>query len=56
MVSIGIALALGPRIAVIADADVVIFRPATTVRIGETDVATFDRPLLFTHVGLRATF
>lgn len=56
MVSFGIGFALGPRVAIIAEADAMISRPETIVRIGEGDVATFDRPFLFTHLGLRATF
>ena len=56
MVSLGIGFALGSRVTVIAEADAMMSRPETIVRIGESDVATFDRPFLFTHVGLRASF
>jgi hypothetical protein len=56
MASVGIALALGPRVAAVADADVAIAWPATKVRIGNADVATFDRPSLFTQLGLLAVF
>jgi len=56
MASVGIAVALGPRVAAIAEADATIVWPASKVRIGAADVAIFDGLTLFTHVGLRATF
>jgi hypothetical protein len=54
--SIGVALALSPRVAIFAEADGMMFWPTQTVRIVDTDVATFDRPNLFTHAGLLAAF
>jgi len=56
MASLGIAVALGPRLAAVAEADGMMVWPPAKVRIGDVDVATFDRPSLFTHLGLRATF
>jgi len=56
----GVIVALGPHVAMIAEAEVLLSWPAVKVRIvetnGETDVATLDRPSLFTHAGLLATF
>jgi hypothetical protein len=54
--SAGVALALSARVAVLVEADVMMFWPTQTVRIGMADVAAFDRPSLFTHAGLLATF
>jgi hypothetical protein len=54
--SAGLAIALGPRLAVTAETDALFLWPAVTVRIDTTDAATFNRPSLFIRVGLRATF
>jgi hypothetical protein len=54
--SVGVAFAFSPRLALLAEADVFMTWPSVTVRIGGTDVATFDRPAVFTHAGLLATF
>jgi hypothetical protein len=56
MASVGIAVAFSPRVAAFAEADTTIVWPASKVRIGDVDVAVFDGPSLFTHLGLRATF
>jgi hypothetical protein len=56
MASLGIALALGPRVAAFAEADTMMLWPAAKVRVGDADVATFGRPSLFTHLGLVTTF
>jgi hypothetical protein len=56
MASVGIAVAFGPRVAAIAEADTTIVWPASKVRIGGADVAIFDGLSLFTHLGLLATF
>jgi hypothetical protein len=56
MASLGIAVALGARVAAVAEADIMMFWPPAKVRIGDADVTTFDRPSLFTHLGLLATF
>jgi hypothetical protein len=56
MASLGIAVALGPRVAAVAEADATFVSPASKVRIAGADVAVFDGPSLFTHLGLRATF
>jgi len=54
--SLGIAVALGARVAAVVEADTTIAWPASKVRIAGADVASFDGPSLFTHLGLRATF
>jgi hypothetical protein len=54
--SAGFAIALAPRIAILIEADLLMFWPSQTVRIGHDYVATFDRPNLFTHGGLIAAF
>jgi hypothetical protein len=56
MASVGIAVALGPRVAAVAEVDTMAVWPATKVRIGDADVATFAGPSLFPHLGLMATF
>jgi hypothetical protein len=56
MASVGIAVALGPRVAAFAEADTTMVWPASKVRIAGADVAVFDGPSLFTHLGLLATF
>ena len=56
MASVGLAVALGPRVAAVVEADATIVWPASKVRIAGSDVAIFDGPSLFTHLGLRATF
>jgi len=40
----------------VAEADVMMTWPPVAIRVGYSDVATFDRPSLFTHAGLLATF
>ena len=54
--SAGVALALTTRVAVLIEADVLMVWPTQKVRIYDTYVATFDRPNLFTHAGLLASF
>ena len=56
MATLGIAVALGARVAAVAEADATIVWPASKVRIAGADVAVFDGPSLFPHLGLRATF
>jgi hypothetical protein len=56
MASVGLAVALGPRVAAVVEADATVAWPASKVRIAGADVAIFDGPALFTHLGLRATF
>lgn len=56
MASVGIAVALGARVAAVVEADAMIAWPSSKVRIAGSDVAIFDGPSLFTHLGLRATF
>ena len=54
--TVGIGFALGPRVAIVAEADVMMIWPPVDIRVGNADVATFDRPSLFTHAGLIAAF
>jgi len=56
MATVGIAVAFGPRVAAVAEVDTTFVWPASKVRIGTADVAIFDGPSLFAHLGLRATF
>ena len=56
MASLGMAVALGARVAAVAEADAMLEWPASKVRIAGADAAVFDSPSLFTHLGLRATF
>jgi hypothetical protein len=53
--SAGVALPIGARFAAFVEADVLLAWSQVEVRLG-TDVATFDRPSLYTHAGLLATF
>jgi hypothetical protein len=54
--SVGVGFALGPRLALLIGADVLMTWPAAVIRVDEADVATLELPSLFTHVGLLATF
>jgi hypothetical protein len=54
--SVGVGFALSPRVAIMAEADVLMIWPPVDIRVGYSDVATFDRPSLFTHAGLLANF
>jgi hypothetical protein len=52
----GVAIALGAGVAVVAEAEVLMFWPTQEIQIDRTVAATFDRPSLFTRAGLLATF
>ena len=54
--TVGVGFALSPRVAIVAEADVLMIWPPVDIRVGNADVATFDRPSLFTHAGLIAAF
>ena len=56
MASVGVAFALIPRLAILAEADALMSWPVRDVLVGTDIVATFDRPSLFAHAGLLATF
>jgi hypothetical protein len=56
MVSVGMAVAFGPRVAAVVEADATVVWPSSKVRIAGSDVAIFDGLSLFTHLGLRAMF
>jgi hypothetical protein len=52
----GGALALGPHLALTAEAEAMMLWPTATVAVGVRDVARLRRPALFAHGGLLATF
>ena len=54
--SAGIAVTLAARVSVLAELDAMFVWPASKVRIAGADVAVFDGPSLFAHLGVRATF
>jgi len=56
MASVGVGFALTTRLAILAEADVLMAWPAREVIVGFETVATFDRPSLFAHAGLLASF
>jgi hypothetical protein len=56
MASVGVAFALTTRLAILAEADVLMTWPVREVQVGTDIVATFDRPSLFAHAGLLASF
>ena len=56
MASVGVAFALTARLAILAEADALMSWPARDVKVGTQIVATFDRPSLFAHAGLLASF
>ena len=52
----GVTVALGPHVALLAEAKALLTWPSVVVRVGDTDVAHFDRLSTFLNVGLLATF
>jgi hypothetical protein len=52
----GVAVALGPRLSLTAELDVMMQWPSDVIRINVTDAVTFDRPTLLVHAGLLANF
>ena len=56
MASVGVGFALTTRLAILAEADVLMAWPVREVIVGFETVATFDRPSLFAHAGLLASF
>ncbi len=56
MASVGVGFALTTRLAILAEADVLMTWPAREVIVGFETVATFDHPSLFAHAGLLASF
>ncbi len=52
----GAALALGAHLALTAEAEAMLIWPSVTVRVGRTDAAQLNRPSVFAHAGLLATF
>jgi hypothetical protein len=52
----GVAVALGPRLSLTAELDVMMQWPSDVIRINVTDAVTFDRPTLLAHAGLLANF
>jgi hypothetical protein len=56
MASMGVAFAFTTRLAILAEADVLMTWPVRDVLVGDEIVATFDRPSVFAHAGLLASF
>jgi hypothetical protein len=54
--TVGVALALSARVAVLAEAEGLMFWPTQQILIDDAVVATFDRPSLFVRAGLLASF
>jgi len=54
--SAGVAVALGRRVALVVEADLMMLSPTVAVRVYDAQVARIDRFALFTHGGLLATF
>ena len=52
----GVAVALGPRVSLTAELDVMMHWPNEVIRINDSDVVRFDRPTLYAHAGLLASF
>jgi hypothetical protein len=52
----GLAVALGSHLALTAEAEGLVTWPSVIVRSGNTDVAHLNRPSLFAHAGMLATF
>lgn len=52
----GLALALTARLAIVVEAEVLLFRPAVTVEIGSSQAAHLNGATLFEHGGLLARF
>ena len=52
----GLAVALGPRLSVVAELEALFYLPSDIIRANGVDVVRFDRPTLFAHVGLLASF
>jgi hypothetical protein len=55
-VSAGVAVALGPRVAIVVEGDLLVMTPTVAIQIVDTTVAKIDNPSLFTHAGLLASF
>ena len=54
--SAGAAFALGPRLSLVVEAEVLFYWPSYINRTNGADAVRFDRPTLFAHAGLLATF
>jgi hypothetical protein len=52
----GLALALGPRLSLVAELEALFYLPSDIIRANGVDVVRFDRPTLFAHAGLLASF
>jgi hypothetical protein len=55
-VSAGVAVALGPRVAIVVEGDLLVMTPTVAIEIVDTKVTKIDNPSLFTHAGLLASF
>jgi hypothetical protein len=52
----GVAVTLAPHVALTAEVEGMLIWPAVSVRVSDTDVVKIDRPILFSDLGLLATF
>jgi hypothetical protein len=52
----GVALALGAHLALTAEAEAMLIWPSVMVQVGTANVAQLNRPSVFAHAGLLATF
>ena len=52
----GVAIALGSHLALTAEAEGVMTWPSVVVRVGDMDLAHLNRPSIFAHGGMLATF
>jgi len=55
-VSAGVAVALGPRVAIVVEGDLLVMTPTVAIEIVDTRVTKIHNPSLFTHAGLLASF
>ena len=52
----GVAITLAPHVALTAEVEGMLIWPVVSVRVSDTDVVKIDRPILFSDLGLLATF
>jgi hypothetical protein len=52
----GVAITLAPHVALTAEVEGMLIWPAVSVRVSDAEVVRIDRPILFSDLGLLATF
>jgi hypothetical protein len=52
----GVVVALGPRLSLVGELEVLLFWPSDIIQANGTDAVRFDRPTLFARAGLLASF